>query len=88
MGMWTSATRAGTLPAQPYLETPLGQTNTNRDRVAVAVTADGRRVPVRLPDDSIVEVTLLGILRLLGQGVLSLISGSRREPDGRRSVRR
>jgi len=66
----------------------LGQTNTNRDRVAIAVTADGRRVPVRLPADSTVDVTLIGILRLLGQGVLSLITGSRREPDGRRSVRR
>ncbi len=68
------------------MEHPLGK-DTSRDRVAIAVTADGRRVPVRLPDDSI-EVTLLGILRLLGQGVLSLITGSRREPDGRRSVRR
>jgi hypothetical protein len=66
----------------------LGQTNTNRERVAIAVRADGRRVPVGLPNDSIADVTLLGILRLLGQGVLSLIRGSRREPDGRRSVRR
>jgi hypothetical protein len=70
------------------VELTLGQTVSKRDRIAVAVTADGRRVPVRLPDDSTVDVTLLGILRLLGQGVLSLISGSRREPDGRRSVRR
>jgi len=66
----------------------VGQTETNRDRVAIAVTADGRRVPVRLPDDSTADVTLFGVLRLLGRGVLSLITGSRREPDGRRSVRR
>ncbi len=78
----------GTLPAQPHVETPLGQTDTNRDRVALAVRGDGRSVPVRLPDDSFVDVTLPGILRLLGQGVLFLITGSRREPDGRRSVRR
>jgi hypothetical protein len=66
----------------------LGWTNETRERVAVAMTVDGRRVHVRLPDDSIPGVPLLGILRLLGQGVLSLITGSRREPDGRRSMRR
>lgn len=66
----------------------MGSTNDTRERVAIAVMADGRRVHVRVPDDSIAQVTLLGILRLLGQGVLSLITGSRREPDGRRSVRR
>ena len=66
----------------------MGQADTNGERVAIAVTADGRRVPVRLPDNSSVDVTLLGILWLLGQGVLSLITGSRREPDGRGSVRR
>jgi len=66
----------------------LGQTNRDRDRVAIAVTADGRRVPVLLPDETIVDVTLLGVFRLLGREVLSLITGSRREPDGRRSVRR
>jgi mitochondrial fission protein ELM1 len=66
----------------------LGRTNETGERVAVVVTVDGRRVHVPLPDDSIAQVSLLGIFRLLGQGVLSLITGSRREPDGRRSVRR
>jgi hypothetical protein len=49
--------------------------------------ADGRRVQVRIPDPA-VDVALFGILQALGLGVLSLIRGSRREPDGRRRERR
>ncbi len=59
----------------------------SRDRVAIAVTADGRRVPVRVPDPTS-SVSILGILRLVGLGVLSLITGSRREPDGTRRMDR
>jgi len=60
----------------------------SRDRVAIAVTADGRRVPVRIPDPASSSVSILGIFRLLGLGVLSLITGSRREPDGPRRMDR
>jgi hypothetical protein len=55
--------------------------------VAVVVTADGRRVYVparQLPRD---EVSLSGILRLIGLGLLALITGSRQEPGGRRRDR-
>ncbi len=59
-----------------------------REPVAVVVTADGRRVQVpvaHLPGD---EVSLLGILRLIGRGLLALIKGSGQEPGGRRRERR
>jgi hypothetical protein len=60
--------------------------------VAVVVTSDGRRVPVRfrdtLPAD---DLSLRDLLRLVGLGLLGLIgliTGSRREPGGRRGGRR
>jgi hypothetical protein len=59
-----------------------------REPVAVVVTADGRRVQVpatRLPEN---EVSLLGILRLIGLGLLALITGSGEESGGRRRDRR
>jgi hypothetical protein len=55
--------------------------------VTVVITADGRRVQVpagQLPKD---EVSLPGILRLIGLGLLDLITGSRQEPGGRRDRR-
>jgi hypothetical protein len=60
-----------------------------RDRrpVAVVVTADGRRVNVPIQAAGIVGVSLLGIIRslLLGlDGLLGLITGSRRENGGTR----
>jgi hypothetical protein len=58
----------------------------DRQRVVVAVTADGRRVQVPLDDRSF-DVALFGILRslLLGlDGLLGLITGSRRENGGTR----
>jgi hypothetical protein len=62
----------------------------DRRRVAVAVTSDGRRV--QLPQtDSLVVATLFEILRslLLGlDGLLGLITGSRRENGGTRRDRR
>jgi hypothetical protein len=54
------------------------------------VTSDGRRVQLRLTD-SLVDATLFEILRslLLGlDGLLGLITGSRRENGGTRRDRR
>jgi hypothetical protein len=70
----------------------VGQGNTGKDLVAVVVTSDGRRVPVRyrdtLPAD---DLSVRDLLRLVGLGLLGLIgliTGSRREPGGRRGERR
>jgi hypothetical protein len=72
-------------------EIALGQFESrDRRRVAVAVTSDGRRVQLPLTD-SLVEATLFGILRslVLGlDGLLGLITGSRRENGGTRRDRR
>ncbi len=56
------------------------ETRTNRRFAAVAIRADGTRVPVRLdaPD------SLLAKLDLLVLGLLALITGSRRESGGTR----
>ena len=66
----------------------MGQ-NSGKELVAVVVTTDGRRVPVRysdmIPAD---ELSLRDLLRLVGLGLLGLITGSRREPGGRRGERR
>ena len=66
----------------------MGQQNTGKDLVAVVVTTDGRRVPVRyhetIPAD---RPSARDLLRLVGLGLLGLIgliTGSRREPGGRR----
>jgi hypothetical protein len=66
----------------------VGQHNTGKDLVAVVVTTDGRRVPVRyhetIPADGL---SVRDLLRLVGLGLLGLIgliTGSRREPGGRR----
>ena len=58
--------------------------NEARDFAAIVVTADGRRVPVRTRDVISAEVSLPSILRVIGLGLLALITGSRREPGGRR----
>lgn len=58
----------------------VSETRTNRSFVAVAIRADGRRVPVRLPS----EDGFLAKLDLLVRGLLALITGSRREPGGTR----
>ena len=56
----------------------------NRRHVAVVVTSDGRRVT--MPLNSGLDVSLIEILRsLLGlDGLLGLITGSRRENGGTR----
>jgi hypothetical protein len=60
-----------------------------RDRrpVAIVITSDGRRVQVPMNDSGFEDVSVLGILRslLLGlDGLLGLITGSRRENGGPR----
>jgi hypothetical protein len=60
----------------------MGQTDRERRFVAIAVRADGTRVPVRLPN---VEVSLLGRLEVFALELIGLITGSRWESgDGRR----
>jgi hypothetical protein len=59
----------------------------DRRRVAVVVTSDGRRVQMPIDEPGIDDVSLLGILRslLIGlDGLLGLITGSRRENGGTR----
>jgi hypothetical protein len=60
----------------------------SRSRVAVVVTADGRRVNVPLRDPESHGVSLLDLLRSLLAGLESLvgllITGSRRENGGTR----
>jgi hypothetical protein len=76
----------------PLGEITLGQFESrDRRRVAVVVTSDGRHVQMPLPDDGLVDASLFGILRslLLGlDGLLGLITGSRRENGGTRRDRR
>jgi hypothetical protein len=71
-----------------YSETTLGLFDRrDRRRVAIAITSDGRRVQMPLNDPGFEDVSLLGILRslLLGlDGLLGLITGSRRENGGTR----
>jgi hypothetical protein len=54
--------------------------------VAVVMTTDGRRVHVPVEPNSLSDVSLLALLRsLLGlDGLLGLITGSRRENGGTR----
>ncbi|HKG56934.1 MAG TPA: hypothetical protein VKA85_06785 [Candidatus Limnocylindrales bacterium] len=64
----------------------------NRRHVVIAITTDGRRVQLPVDGNGLTDVSLLGILRsfLLGlDGLLGLITGSRRENGGtRRDERR
>jgi hypothetical protein len=70
----------------------VSQWNDRRELVAVAVTTDGRRVHV--PQGMLTATgkpMLLDLLRLVGLallGLVGLITGSRREPGGRRGERR
>jgi hypothetical protein len=55
----------------------------HRDRrlAAVAVRADGSRVPVQLP---VAEVSILARLERVALELLGILTGSRRETGGRR----
>jgi hypothetical protein len=57
-----------------------------RRTVAVVITTDGRRVHVPVEPDGLADVSPLALLRsLLGlDGLLGLITGSRRENGGMR----
>jgi hypothetical protein len=61
----------------------------DRRAVAVAVTADGRRVHVPLEPTGLADVSLLDLLRSLPglDGLLGLITGSRRDRGTRRGER-
>jgi hypothetical protein len=58
----------------------------DRRAVAVVITTDGRRVHVPLEPNTLADVSPLALLRsLLGlDGLLGLITGSRRENGGMR----
>jgi hypothetical protein len=58
--------------------------------VAVVITTDGRRVHVPIEPNSLSDVSILALLRsLLGlDGLLGLITGSRRENGGTRRIGR
>jgi hypothetical protein len=58
----------------------------DRRRVAVVITTDGRRVHLPVGGDGLSDVTLLALLRSLLSldGLLGLITGSRRENGGTR----
>jgi hypothetical protein len=63
----------------------------DRRHVAVVVRSDGRRVNMPLQDAGLVDVSFLGLIRslLLGlDGLLGLITGSRRENGGTRRTAR
>jgi hypothetical protein len=69
------------------LEASLGRFDRqDRRRVAVVMTTDGRRVHVPIDDDPLADVSLLALLRSLPglDGLLELITGSRRENRGTR----
>jgi hypothetical protein len=58
----------------------------DRRKVAVVVTTDGRRVHMPIEDNGLADVSLVALLRSLLSldGLLELITGSRRENGGTR----
>ncbi|MFP5342067.1 MAG: hypothetical protein ACLGIJ_03940 [Candidatus Limnocylindria bacterium] len=62
----------------------------DRRQVAVVITTDGRRVHLPVGPDHDADVSVLALLRsLLGlDGLLGLITGSRRENGGTRRIGR
>ena len=60
----------------------MGQTDRQREFVALAIREDGTRVPVKLPQP--VEVSLIGKLEVIVLELIGLITGSRWEPGDRR----
>ena len=70
-----------------HLEASLGRFDRQDRRVvAVVVTTDGRRVHMPIEPNGLADVSILALLRsLLGlDGLLGLITGSRRENGGTR----
>jgi hypothetical protein len=67
------------------LEASLGRFDRQDKRtVAVVVTADGRRVHMPIETNPLADVSLLALLRSGLDGLLGLITGSRRENGGTR----
>jgi len=60
----------------------MGQTDRQRQYAALAIRADGKRVPFNLPQP--VEVSLVGKLEVVVLELIGLITGSRWEPGDRR----
>ncbi len=60
----------------------MGQQHRHRRFAAIAIRADGRHVPMQLPDDS--DVSLLAKLELVVLELIAILTGSRRETGGRR----
>ncbi len=82
--------RCGIRPLS-YVESALGWFDTrDRRRVAVVATTDGRRVHVPIESFSVADVSLLDLLRSIPglDGLLGLITGSRRDRGTRRDERR
>jgi hypothetical protein len=81
------ANRTGSPGGSSARETALGRFDQqDRRRVAVVITTDGRRVHLPVGGDGLSDVTLLALLRSLLSldGLLGLITGSRRENGGTR----
>jgi hypothetical protein len=81
------ADRAASAAWARRLEASLGESDRqDRRAVAVVMTTDGRRVHMPVGSTGLGDVSLLALLRsLLGlDGLLGLITGSRRENGGTR----
>ena len=79
--------RTGNRRAEMTLEASLGEFDRqDRRAVAVVMTTNGRRVHMPVGTNGLADVSILSLLRsLLGlDGLLGLITGSRRENGGTR----
>jgi hypothetical protein len=56
----------------------------DRRRVAIAITADGRRVHVPMRDRDLIDVSLLGLIRSLALSLIGILAGGRRGAGGPR----
>jgi hypothetical protein len=73
-----------------HRETILGRFDRqDRRRVAIVATSDGRRIHVPIEPAGVLDVSLLELLRSLPglDGLLGLITGSRRDRGTRRNER-
>jgi hypothetical protein len=74
-----------------HLETRLGWFDSGeRRKVAIVITADGRRIHVPIEPARLTDVSLLDLLRSIPglDSLLGLITGSRRDRGTRRGERR
>jgi hypothetical protein len=70
-----ASTETGIVPMSGY-----------RDLVAITVTSDGRRVPVRFAESPAVRGSLIDLFRGILLEVVIVLIGSRRESGGRRGT--